>query len=401
MQGSYGVDVQDRKWHLKTYPQCFVASELITWMVDQKEADTREEAVQLAEELRQCQVYYHCSERKVFEDAFLFYRFNKAIEPPVSLKQGQDEPFPSPTGPLSGQPEFEPEYDDVKTIDDSDALLTGCLLLLDTYSSKWSQYYCVVKEGIFTWCAASKTGSVLGEIDLNQATLSDSSMHMDHRQAFTLTDDESQIVYHIDPEEEENRDNWILNISLAIPTKLFGVPLEVAAERSDPQQLVPAPLRVATEWLNIHGLREEGLYRIPGSKDEVDKWINLFDKGSEVIIPEQYSGSNLASLIVQYIRRLPGSLMTDQYAAVFQTVADDEEKSETTRLQIMKKLLGRLPSTNYETLKVLCYHLNQVSLYVEENQMDAGKLAMCVYSTSARPLQMLIFNYPFLFDDEY
>ncbi len=38
-------------------------------------------------------------------------------------------------------------------------------------------------------------------------------------------------------------------------TALFGVPLEVAAERSDPMGLIPAPLRKSIEWLNAKGER--------------------------------------------------------------------------------------------------------------------------------------------------
>jgi len=418
MQGQNGVEIADRTWHLKKYPQCFVASELVTWMTGQGYAKDKAEAIAKAEKFRQLQVFCHASESKVFDDGFLFYRFNETFAPAMHLRQTSDAP--RPTAHL----EDEDDSGDVIEIDDSDAIHCGHLLLfcpqmetksISQSSSKtgffkntsgpsgentWTPFYFVAKEGILTWCAASKTGKILGELDLNNVTMSNDCMDLDHRQAFILRDDESEMVYHLDPVEEEDREQWIPSLCLAIPTKLFGVPLALAAERSDPQQLVPAPLKVATEWLNIHGLREEGLYRIPGSKDEVEKWIRLFDKGSEVIIPEQYSGSNLASLIVQYLRRLPASLMTDEYSAVFQTVADDESKSENNRLQIMKKLLTKIPPTNYETLKVLCYHLNQVSMYAEENQMDAGKLAMCVYTTCARPLQMLIFNYAYLFDDE-
>ena len=48
-------------------------------------------------------------------------------------------------------------------------------------------------------------------------------------------------------------------------------PLAVAAERSDPDGLVPSILRQGFAWLNEYGLEESGLWRIPGSRKRVDE----------------------------------------------------------------------------------------------------------------------------------
>uniref|UniRef100_A0A8C2Y7J5 DEP domain containing MTOR interacting protein n=2 Tax=Neognathae TaxID=8825 RepID=A0A8C2Y7J5_COTJA len=70
--------IKDRRHHLKTYPNCFVAKELIDWLIDHKEASDRETAIKLVQKLLDHSIIHHvCDEHKEFKDAKLFYRFRK------------------------------------------------------------------------------------------------------------------------------------------------------------------------------------------------------------------------------------------------------------------------------------------------------------------------------------
>lgn len=71
------LGIQDRVWRLKKYLQCFVGSELVTWMIINKVASSRKLAVIKAEELRSKGAFIHVVEEHEFEDAQLFYRFSK------------------------------------------------------------------------------------------------------------------------------------------------------------------------------------------------------------------------------------------------------------------------------------------------------------------------------------
>lgn len=82
---------------------------------------------------------------------------------------------------------------------------------------------------------------------------------------------------------------------------IFGVPLETAAERSDPFKLVPYVLRSSFAFLNAKGLDFEGLYRINGSKLQVNHLKEKFDKGERINFLEldkkkPVNPSNIASL---------------------------------------------------------------------------------------------------------
>ncbi|KAF1391243.1 hypothetical protein PFLUV_G00039900 [Perca fluviatilis] len=73
-----GKLIKDRLHHLRTYPNCFVAKELIDWLVSHKEAPDRATAVCLMQHLMDHDIIHHvCDKRSVLKDAKLLYRFRK------------------------------------------------------------------------------------------------------------------------------------------------------------------------------------------------------------------------------------------------------------------------------------------------------------------------------------
>ncbi|XP_077386110.1 DEP domain-containing mTOR-interacting protein isoform X2 [Festucalex cinctus] len=73
-----GKLVKDRRYHLRTYPNCFVAEELVAWLVNHKEAPDRTTAVCVMQHLMDQDIVHHvCDKRSEFKDAKLLYRFRK------------------------------------------------------------------------------------------------------------------------------------------------------------------------------------------------------------------------------------------------------------------------------------------------------------------------------------
>ncbi|XP_056324622.1 DEP domain-containing mTOR-interacting protein [Danio aesculapii] len=70
--------IKDRRHHLRTYPNCFVAQELIDWLIAHKEASDRDTAVRLMQHLMDHDIIHHvCDKWPVFRDAKYLYRFRK------------------------------------------------------------------------------------------------------------------------------------------------------------------------------------------------------------------------------------------------------------------------------------------------------------------------------------
>lgn len=54
-----GKVIKDRRHHLRTYPNCFVAKELIDWLIEHKEATDRDMAIKIMQKLLEQSIIHH------------------------------------------------------------------------------------------------------------------------------------------------------------------------------------------------------------------------------------------------------------------------------------------------------------------------------------------------------
>lgn len=69
------VKIEDRKYHFKTYNDCFVGSEAVDYLVQSGAAPTREDAVEVGRALQSTYLFQHVTRDHQFADDYLFYRF--------------------------------------------------------------------------------------------------------------------------------------------------------------------------------------------------------------------------------------------------------------------------------------------------------------------------------------
>jgi len=69
------VQIEDRKYHLKTYKECFVGKEAVDYLVNSGAAATRQDAVELGRALQSTYLFEHVTRDHQFADEYLFYRF--------------------------------------------------------------------------------------------------------------------------------------------------------------------------------------------------------------------------------------------------------------------------------------------------------------------------------------
>ncbi|KAF3903021.1 hypothetical protein ABW20_dc0110140 [Dactylellina cionopaga] len=75
LQGPRGIRLQDRRWHLRLHYNCFIGSEFVTWMLlNYKDLDTREEAVEYGNDLMKEGLFQHVERRHAFRDGNFFYQ---------------------------------------------------------------------------------------------------------------------------------------------------------------------------------------------------------------------------------------------------------------------------------------------------------------------------------------
>ncbi len=74
MRGPLGLKIQDRRYRLKLYPQCFIGSEAVNWLAE-KQNTTKEKAVWLGQIIVNRGIIHHVLDEHHFEDGYFFYRF--------------------------------------------------------------------------------------------------------------------------------------------------------------------------------------------------------------------------------------------------------------------------------------------------------------------------------------
>jgi hypothetical protein len=192
---------------------------------------------------------------------------------------------------------------------------------------------------------------------------------------------------YIPPEKHNNQISLDEPVSNHSATRLWGVSLEVAAKRSDPDGLIPLPIKKSILYINDQALDEEGIYRVSAAVSKIRRIREEFDSGrGNDFAFRPSSGSDAAGIVVNFIGNLPEPLFTAALNNEFVTA------SERNDLNQLKALIARLPPCNLETLRLLCQHLYLVSQHSDKNKMDVPNLARCFGPEYNKVLSVLIGN---------
>jgi len=74
IQGEKGIEIKNRRWHLRLHYSCFQGEEFTNWLVlNFRDIDTREEAVEFGNELMKEGLFEHVNSRHNFKDGNYFY----------------------------------------------------------------------------------------------------------------------------------------------------------------------------------------------------------------------------------------------------------------------------------------------------------------------------------------
>ena len=74
------LDIKDRKWHFRSYPQCFIGSAAVKCMVDLKFVQDDKEAISFGNKLIEFNIIEHVEKEHVFRNEYLFYRFVEGFD---------------------------------------------------------------------------------------------------------------------------------------------------------------------------------------------------------------------------------------------------------------------------------------------------------------------------------
>ncbi|XP_053320238.1 unconventional myosin-IXb isoform X2 [Spea bombifrons] len=138
--------------------------------------------------------------------------------------------------------------------------------------------------------------------------------------------------------------------------------------------LVPVVMEILLEYLEMHGLYTEGIYRKSGAANRMRELKQSLEKDPNSVKLDSYPIHAITGILKQWLRELPEPLMTfAQYGEFLRAV---ELPGKQEQLCAIYKVLGQLPRANYNTLERLVFHLVKVALEEQVNRMTPNSLAI-------------------------
>uniref|UniRef100_A0A673BEX5 SLIT-ROBO Rho GTPase activating protein 3 n=1 Tax=Sphaeramia orbicularis TaxID=375764 RepID=A0A673BEX5_9TELE len=144
------------------------------------------------------------------------------------------------------------------------------------------------------------------------------------------------------------------------------------ARIQDSGQPIPLVAESCIRYINLYGLQQQGIFRVPGSQVEVNDIKNSFERGEDPLIDDQneHDINSVAGVLKLYFRGLENPLFPkERFLDFISTI--------TERAHHIQQIIVTLPRTIIIVMRYLFAFLNHLSQYSDENMMDPYNLAIC------------------------
>ncbi|GAB5570660.1 rho GTPase-activating protein 24 isoform X1 [Prionailurus iriomotensis] len=190
---------------------------------------------------------------------------------------------------------------------------------------------------------------------------------------------------------QNDMEDWVKSIRRVIwgpfGGGIFGQKLEdtVRYEKRYGNRLAPMLVEQCVDFIRQRGLKEEGLFRLPGQANLVKELQDAFDCGEKPSFDSNTDVHTVASLLKLYLRELPEPVIPYAKYEDFLSCAKLLSKEEEAGIKELAKQVKSLPVVNYNLLKYICRFLDEVQSYSGVNKMSVQNLATVFGPNILRP----------------
>ncbi|XP_068168168.1 unconventional myosin-IXAa-like isoform X4 [Antennarius striatus] len=156
-----------------------------------------------------------------------------------------------------------------------------------------------------------------------------------------------------------------------LSSRQFGVEL---SRLTSEERTVPHLVEKLINYIEMHGLYTEGIYRKSGSTNKIKELRQGLDTDVSSVSLDDYNIHVIASVLKQWLRDLPSPLMTFELYEEFLRALGQPDKREVIRG--VYSVIDQLSRTHLSTLERLIFHLVRIALQEETNRMSANALAI-------------------------
>uniref|UniRef100_A0A8C8GX19 SLIT-ROBO Rho GTPase activating protein 3 n=1 Tax=Oncorhynchus tshawytscha TaxID=74940 RepID=A0A8C8GX19_ONCTS len=146
---------------------------------------------------------------------------------------------------------------------------------------------------------------------------------------------------------------------------------------NDSGQAIPVVVESCVRYINLYGLQQQGIFRIPGSQVEVNDIKNSFERGEDPLVNDQsdHDIMAVAGVLKLYFRGLENPLFPkEHFLDLMSTIKLD---SGAERAHHLQQIVVTLSHPVIIVMRYLFAFLNHLSQYSDENMMDPYNLATC------------------------
>nr|XP_060622265.1 SLIT-ROBO Rho GTPase-activating protein 3 isoform X4 [Anolis sagrei ordinatus] len=145
----------------------------------------------------------------------------------------------------------------------------------------------------------------------------------------------------------------------------------------DSGQAIPLVVESCIRYINLYGLQQQGIFRVPGSQVEVNDIKNSFERGEDPLADDQNERdiNSVAGVLKLYFRGLENPLFPKERFQDLISTIKIENVSE--RVHQIQQIVITLPRAVIIVMRYLFAFLNHLSQYSDENMMDPYNLAIC------------------------
>eukprot|EP00339_Tiarina_fusa_P001470 CAMPEP_0117009372 /NCGR_PEP_ID=MMETSP0472-20121206/8534_1 /TAXON_ID=693140 ORGANISM="Tiarina fusus, Strain LIS" /NCGR_SAMPLE_ID=MMETSP0472 /ASSEMBLY_ACC=CAM_ASM_000603 /LENGTH=521 /DNA_ID=CAMNT_0004711639 /DNA_START=1 /DNA_END=1566 /DNA_ORIENTATION=+ len=139
-------------------------------------------------------------------------------------------------------------------------------------------------------------------------------------------------------------------------------------------EILPPIVEQTCKYLERNALQQEGLFRVPGSQEDVRYIKDKFDKRRKVDLNKEENANTVAGVLKLFFTELANPVLSYELYPSFMAAVGMKE--QLLRVWCTRRTIATLPPGNRVVLDRVCAMFRIISRFADDNKMTAKNIAL-------------------------